>query len=120
MPCCGRNAMNSIEDLDSNAAQFTVAQALNGAAPLDEAELDRLALLPPIEYGQVRKHVAEQLGTAVGYLDAAVTARRKELTHAANVGSGRPLEMPTIVPAEHPVDAAQLLQTMLEDMRKYV
>jgi hypothetical protein len=93
---------------------------LNGAAPLDDDELDRLALMPPIEYGQVRKQVADQLGTAVGYLDAAVTARKKELTPTAIVGSGRPLDMPTIVPAEHPVDGAMLLQKMLDIFVKYL
>ena len=112
--------MTNVEAMDRTAAQFTTAKALNEAAPLDEAELDRLALMPPIEYGQVRKQVAGQLGTAVGYLDAAVRARRKALTPTANVGSGRPLEMPTIVLAEHPVDGAQLLQTLLEIMGKYL
>ena len=104
----------------SHAAQFTVAKALNGAAPLDEAELDRLALMPPIEYGQVRKPVADQLGIAVGYLDAAVNGRKKELTPAANVGNGRPLEMQTIVPAEDPVDGALILQTMLDIFAKFL
>jgi putative DNA primase/helicase len=112
--------MTNVEAMDRTAAHFTAAKALNEAAPLDEAELDRLALMPPIEYGQVRKHVAEQLGTAVGYLDAAVTARRKALTPAANVGSGRPLEMPTIVPTEHPIDGALLLQTMLDMFAKFL
>lgn len=112
--------MTNVEAMDRNAAQFAAAKALSEATPLDEAELDRLALMPPIEYGQVRKQVAEQLGTAVGYLDVAVTARKKELAPAANVGSGRPLEMPTIVPADHPVDGAMLLQTLLEIMVKYL
>ena len=112
--------MSNIEAMDHAAAQFTVAKALNGATTLDEAELNRLALLPSIEYGQARKPLAEQLGIAVGYLDAAVIARKKELTPAANVGNGRPLEMQTIVPAEHPVDGAMLLQMLLEVMGKYV
>lgn len=112
--------MTNAEAMDQTATKLTIVQALHKAAPLDEAELDRLALLPPIEYGQIRKQVADQLGTAVGYLDATVTTRRKELTPAANVGSGRPLEMPTIVPAERPVDGTQLLQTMLDTMGKYL
>jgi putative DNA primase/helicase len=112
--------MTNVEVMDRTATQFTAAKALSEATPLDEAELDRLALMPPIEYGQVRKPVADQLGIAVGYLDAAVTARKKELTPAANVGNGKPLEMPTIVPAEHPVDGAMLMQTLLEIMGKYV
>ncbi len=85
--------MTKGEAMDRTATQFMAAKALNEATPLDEAELDRLALMPPIEYGQVRKQVADQLGTAVAYLDATVTARKKELTPTANVGSGRPLEM---------------------------
>lgn len=112
--------MTNVEAMDRTAAQFTAAKALNGATTLDETELDRLALLPPIEYGQVRKQVANQLGTAVGYLDAAVTARKNALTPAANVGSGRLLEMPTIAPAEDPVDGAMLLQTMLDILAKYL
>ena len=112
--------MTNVEAMDRTAVQFTAAKALSEATPLDEAELDRLALMPPIEYGQVRKPVADQLQIAVGYLDAAVTARRKELTPTANVGSGRPLEMPTILPAEHPVDGAMLLQTMLDILVEYL
>ena len=112
--------MNSTEEMDRNACKFTIAQALNGAAPLNEADLDWLALLPLIEYGQARKAVAEQLGIPVAYLDKEITKRQKELTPAVNGGSGRPLEMPTIVPAEHPVDGALLLQTMLDIMSKYL
>ena len=112
--------MNGTEEMDRNAVQFTVAQALNRASPLNEADLDRLALLPLIEYGQVRKAVADQLGIPVAYLDAEITKRQKELTPAATTGSGKPLEMPTIVPAEHPVAGALLLQTMLGTMNKYL
>lgn len=112
--------MTNDEVMDQIAVRFTVAKALDGSAHLDEAELDRLALMLPIEYGQVRKQVAEQLGTAVGYLDSAVMARRKELAPVVSIGSGRPLEMPTTVPAEHPVNGAMLLQTMLEILAKYL
>jgi putative DNA primase/helicase len=112
--------MTNVEEMDHTATQFTIAKALNGANTLDEAELDRLALMPQIEYGQVRIQVAGQLGTAVGYLDAAVNARKKELTPAAGGGNGRPLEMPIIVPAEYPVDGAELLQTILRTLDKYV
>jgi putative DNA primase/helicase len=112
--------MTNVEAMDRTAAQFTAVKALSEATPLDEAELDRLALMPPIEYGQVRKPVADQIGIAVGYLDAAMNGRKKELTPAASVGSGRPLEMPTIVPAEHPVDGTRLLQSLLEILGKYL
>lgn len=94
--------MNNVEAMERNAIQFRVAKALESAASLDDAELDRLALLPPIEYGPVRKPLADQLGISVAYLDAAVTSRKKELIPPASAGSGRPLEMATIVPAEHP------------------
>jgi len=112
--------MTNAEVMDRTAAEFTIAKALNGAPTLDEAELDRLALMSRIEYGQVRKQVADQLGIAVVYLDSAVTTRKKELTPAASVGSGKPIEMPAIVPAEHAVDGAVLLQTMLDIFDKHL
>ena len=112
--------MTNVEAMERNAIQFTVAKALESAASLDDAELDRLALLPPTEYGQVRKPVADQLEISVTYLDAAVASRKKELTPAASVGSGRPLEMSSVVPAEHSVDGAMLLQMLSDIMVKYV
>ena len=70
--------MNNVEEMDHNAVRFTAAKALNGAAPVDETDLDRLALLPLIEYGQARKAVAEQLGIPVAYLDAEIAKRQQE------------------------------------------
>ncbi|MEO7860041.1 MAG: DUF3631 domain-containing protein [Nitrospirales bacterium] len=112
--------MNRAEEMDRVAVQFTVAQALGGAAPRDKAELDQLALLSLIEYGQVRKTVADHLGIPVAYLDQEITKRRKELTPPATTGSGKPLAMPTIVLAEHPVDGGLLLHTMLDILSRYL
>ncbi|MEO6553982.1 MAG: DUF3631 domain-containing protein [Nitrospiraceae bacterium] len=111
---------NSTKEMDLNAVQFTITQALNGASPLNEADLDRLALLPLIEYGQARKAVADQLGIPVAYLDAEIMKRQKELNPVATTGSGKPLEMPALVPAEHPVDGASLLHMLLNVLSKYL
>ncbi len=112
--------MNKACDLDRNVTEFTVAHALSGAPSLDETERDKLALLSPIEYGQVRKAVAKQLGTPVNCLDTVIAERRKELMPTATVGNGRPLDMPAIVPAEALVNGAALLEMMLGFLSKHM
>ena len=112
--------MSNTEEIDRNACKLAFAKALNEASPVDEADLDRLALLSQIEYGQVRKAMAKQLGITVEYLDKEIAKRQKKLTPAAATGSGRPLEMPTIVPEDHPVDGALLLQRILDILSKYL
>ena len=59
-----------------------------------EAELARLAGLPPFEYREVREDAAERLGLDLDALDAAVferpAARRKANGHAKAEGGGQP------------------------------
>src|SRR5215510_5224959 len=103
-----------------NALKFAFAQALNDATPMDDDQLDQLALLPPIEYGQVRKRVADQLGISVSLLDKTIDARKKQLLPAATVGNGRPLEMPAIALANAPVKGDAVLEMVLTVLSKYV
>jgi hypothetical protein len=55
-----------------------MANATPQPAPDDNAEIDRLARLPPLEYDKVRIEVADRLGVRVPTLDAAVKAKKRE------------------------------------------
>jgi len=55
----------------------------------DDDELKRLAKMPPLQYGRVRKPAAEKLGITVGELDEAVKLARTE--NIVPTGQGRPL-----------------------------
>jgi putative DNA primase/helicase len=106
--------------MQENRVQFAIAQALNEAPPIDEAQLDQLALLTPIEYGQARKRVAEELGIPVTLLDKTIEDRKKQLLPAATAGNGRPLELPTIALADAPVNGEAVFNMLLSVLAKYV
>jgi hypothetical protein len=75
-----------------------------------EQEIQRLALLPLVQYERQRKSAAERLGMRAGALDAAVKAARP----AENRGQGRPVELPAIEPWPSEVDGAELLNEVSE------
>lgn len=108
------------EVLNHHTAKFAIADALDNRVPLDEAELDRLALLTSLEYGQIRKQVAKRLGLSVSWLDETIQQRQKMLCPAGPVGAGRPLELLSIVPADHPVNGQALLQKLIDILTEYV
>lgn len=108
------------DTMQENRVQFAIAQALNDAPPIGEGQLDQLALLPPIEYGQARKRVAEGLGVSVALLDKAIEDRKKQLLPAVPVGNGRPLELPAIPLADAPVNGEAVFDTVLSVLRTYV
>jgi putative DNA primase/helicase len=108
------------DTMQENRVQFAIAQALNDAPPIEEGQLDQLALLPPIEYGQARKRVAEELGVPVALLDKAIEDRKKQLLPAAPVGNGRPLELPPIPLADAPVNGQAVFNMVVSVLGKYV
>lgn len=82
-----------------------------------ERELERLAGLSKIEYEQARKDAAKRLGMRTSALDAVV----RKLRPAENGGAkGKPLDLPTPEPWEHPVDGATLLDELVAAIRRYV
>jgi putative DNA primase/helicase len=81
-------------------------------------ELDRLALLSPIDYDREREAAAEALGCRVSTLDAEVARRRKGEAGAAL--QGRAVELPDADPWPHPVDGAQLLEDLAATIRDHV
>lgn len=108
------------ETMRHNAVQFAIAQALSEATPVDEEQLDELALLQPMEYQQVRKRVANELNISVRVLDKTVEDRKKQLIPPAIVGNGRPLEMPTIVLANDPVNGQAVFNMVATVLSTYL
>jgi putative DNA primase/helicase len=100
--------------------QFAIAQALNDAPPVDDQQLDRLALFSPIEYGNVRMRAAQELEIPVTFLDKAIADRKKQLIPAAKIGNGRGLELPTIELAHTPVSGLTMFDMVLSVLTKYV
>jgi Protein of unknown function (DUF3631) len=91
--------------------------------PDDDAELARLARLPPLEYGRARRAAAEALGDIpVNLLDAAVKAKRAELgLNAEDDGKqGQAISFPEPDPWPEPVDGAKLLDDIAKAIRLHV
>jgi hypothetical protein len=88
-----------------------------------DAELERLARLPLIQYGRERKAAAEALGVgSVSILDRAVAAKRAELSpdDGADGLPGRPITFDEIEPCAEPVDGAALLTDLSSTVGSYV
>lgn len=91
--------------------------ARHAAPTADEAEITRLAALPTIDYGKVRKVAAEKLGVSVVFVDAAVKAKRKEA--AKDEGQGTTITFEDIIPAYEPVDGDDLADRLAHLFRRF-
>jgi len=112
--------MNGAEqELNHRAVEFAITEALHARVPLDDAQLDRLALMTSVEYGQIRKQVARQLGLSLWLLDKTIHQRQKTLCPIGTVGNGRPLELPAIVPGNDPVNGALLLERIIDVFNEF-
>jgi putative DNA primase/helicase len=97
--------------------------AAEPSAPDDDAELERLARLPPLEYGRTRKEAAKALGDIpVGILDDAVHAKRAKLGLAAEDDGrqGRPITYAEPEPWDEPVDGASLLDEIVATIARFM
>ena len=84
----------------------------------DEATLQRLAALSPVEYDRVRKEEAEKLKIRQETLDREVTTRRPRTEKGT--GSGQTLTFPEVEVWPEPVDGAELLTAMVAMIRRHV
>jgi Protein of unknown function (DUF3631) len=84
----------------------------------EDAEIRRLAKLPPIEYQRQRKAAAASLEIGVRALDDEVRAARAE--DKTTKGQGRPLELPVIELWPQSVNGADLLDDICNSVRKYL
>ncbi len=92
--------------------------AQHAAPTANDAEIARLAALPPIDYGKARKVAAEKLGVPVAFVDAAVKAKHKERA-AKDDGRGNAIEFEDICPAYEPVDGADLGDRLAHLFRRF-
>lgn len=94
---------------------------VNDAADLTvryQAELERLASLNPLQYGQQREKAAEALKLRVSYLDKLVKAVNGASLDTG--GQGRALEFPEIDPWEEEVTGQELLDEIVEVIQRFV
>jgi hypothetical protein len=78
----------------------------------DEETLQRLAVLPPLEYERVRKAEAKKLGCRrVSMLDRLVNAKRL-LSQSASDLQGRTINLPDVEPWPEPVNCAEVLNAV--------
>ncbi len=103
----------AVREFDAAKARLEAVQT-----PDDDAVLDFLATLPPLEYDRVRKTEAAKLRVSLATLDRAVSTRRRRL--AAAVGSADKLQLRDFEPAEGPVDGEQLLSRLVWMLERYV
>jgi putative DNA primase/helicase len=110
------NNASELLELERAAKSPLGPESLNGAVEAAvrpeelraaTADLARLAELALLDYGQVRKEAAKQLGLPVGLLDAAVSVARRERA-AKDDGHGHMIEFEDIVPACDSVDGPDL------------
>ena len=84
----------------------------------DDAEITRMAALPPLAYEREREAVAKRMKVRTATLDKLVNAGRAVTTDTK--GQGRALELPSPDPWPTPVDGAALLSEMTATVRRYV
>ncbi len=78
---------------------------------VNDAELDRLAKLSPLEYDRVRRDTAKRLGIRTETLDQEIEQRRPHTEDEATPGS--PLTLPDIEPWPESVDGQGLLADLV-------
>ncbi len=96
------------------ATAVPASQVESTPAPIDiDAVLQRLAVLSPLEYDQVRKGHANDLGVQVKTLDAMVKAQRK-------LGPEQRLPYTQHEPSADAVDPALMLNEIVQVIRRYL
>ncbi|MGH7091421.1 MAG: DUF3631 domain-containing protein, partial [Stellaceae bacterium] len=89
----------------------------------DDAEIARLASLPPLQYDREREAAAKALRCRAAILDKLVAAERDKAGGAKaadTAGQGRALKIDNIAPWPEAVDGAALLDTIAATIRRHV
>jgi putative DNA primase/helicase len=82
-----------------------------------EAEIERLALLTPIEYEIERPAVAQCLSMRASVLDSLVRAKRP---NGHDDGQGRAVQIADLKPWHDPIDGGTLAAALVSAIKKYV
>ena len=125
VPDFGADRPDDATDFNDMAQQHgtaAVSRAIAGAtAPAgsdrqpdpDDATIERLAALSPLEYDRIRKAEAEALGVRPGTLDKLVTVARKQ------DGDGG-MDFMDVEPWQHPIKPAALLTEISATVRRFI
>jgi hypothetical protein len=104
------------------AAEQPQAAPTNGID--DDAEIEKLARMPPLEYERSRKDAGKRLGISrLSLLDALVKAKRVYLKLDADdgkQGQGQPIEFPEPEPWPDEVKGTDLLDEIATAIRRHV
>jgi putative DNA primase/helicase len=109
----------NLPELSVNAINAAAAEApvIAPDSDLDDAEIERLAALSPLDYERERVAIAKKFGLRTGVLDRLVSGRR---TQPAFAERGRTLALSSPEPWPEPVDGATLLNEMTAVIQRYV
>jgi putative DNA primase/helicase len=112
----------SLAEYEATKSAFEVAQSrsLKLNSQTESADLDRLAVLSPLEYARERTSMARKLGIAVSFLDKEIEQRQRVSYPVAAHGSGQPLALLNIEPAEEPANGENLLAHMVSTLKRFV
>jgi hypothetical protein len=116
----------ALEQLSADLPAFSLDDGAEAAAdqrntPDDEAQIARLAALPPIQCDRELPAAAEKLGCRVLTLREAVKAARdKGADIGDTAGQGRRIEITDFEPWPDPVDGAALLDELARTIREYL
>lgn len=106
----------------ANAKALDSAEGHSGApdapAPDQTRRVAELAVLPVLDYEQIREGEAKRLGMRVSVLDAEV--RRLRSATRGDAGVGQPLQFAQREPWSEPVDGAALLDSLAASARRYL
>jgi putative DNA primase/helicase len=117
----GRSGQQLIELMDS-APDYTLERDPGAGAIDDDAELERLARMAPLDYERARKDASKRLGISrLSLLDALVKAKRAELGLDGDDGKqGHAITFAEVNPWPDAVDGAALLNALADAIGRYV
>jgi putative DNA primase/helicase len=126
----GGHAREELDELIASAPDYESAKPEGAAATGngsangidDDAELEALARLAPLDYERARKDAGKKLGVSrLALLDALVKAKRAELGLDGDEGKqGHAISFPEPEPWPQPVDGAELLDEIATAIRNHV
>jgi hypothetical protein len=94
---------------------------LRKADAQQESELNDLAGLSPIEYGQQREAAAERLGTSLKYLDDEIKHRRKRLARESVATTEAPVDIDKLArSAREIIDSRDVLGLFVSDFSRQI
>jgi 5S rRNA maturation endonuclease (ribonuclease M5) len=91
-----------------------------GAEKTDDELIAELAALPELHYERRREAAAERLGIRASVLDKLVKAARDAEKERAKEASPALYEHWVVEPADEPVDGGELLEEIVDTVRRYV